>query len=58
VADFSTGGSECTTVVQVLDGQTCIDELLPETDGIFGMTPPELPLPDANGSKGDQLRLF
>lgn len=47
-------------MIQVLDGQTCISELLTEIDGAFGMTPPEwaLPASGASGSKGEQLRLF
>jgi hypothetical protein len=60
VADSSTDGSANTVAIQVLDGQTCIDELLTEIDGTFGMTPPEWALParDASGSKAEQLRLF
>jgi hypothetical protein len=60
VADSSTDGSANTVAIQVLDGQTCIDELLTEIDGTFGMTPPEwaLPASGASGSKGEQLRLF
>jgi hypothetical protein len=59
VADSSTDGSANTVVIQVLDGQTCISELLTEIDDTF-MTPPEwaLPVSDAGGSKGEQLRLF
>jgi hypothetical protein len=57
VADSSTDGSANTAAIQVLDGQTCIDELL--TD-MFGMASPEwaLPASDARGSEGHQLRLF
>jgi hypothetical protein len=60
VADLSTDGSANTAAIQVLDGQTCIDELLTDIDGMFGMASPEwaLPASDANGSEGRQLRLF
>ena len=52
--DSSTDGSANTVVIPVLEGQTCIGELLPEFKDVLGMTPPEWGPPDAGG----QLRLF
>lgn len=45
-------------VIPVLEGQTCIGELLPDFKGLFGMTPPEWDVPDADGPAGGQLKLF
>ncbi|MEV7133751.1 hypothetical protein AB0N24_12765 [Arthrobacter sp. NPDC093128] len=56
--DSSTDGSANTVVIPVLEGQTCIGELLPDFNDVLGMTPPGWGPPDADGSAGGQLRLF
>ncbi|MDQ0077693.1 hypothetical protein [Arthrobacter oryzae] len=58
MADSSTGGSANTVVIPVLEGQTCIGELLPDLKNLLGTTLPEWGLPDADGSADGQLPLF
>ncbi|WP_181039033.1 hypothetical protein [Arthrobacter sp. Y81] len=58
MADSSTDGSANTVVIPVLEGQTCIGELLPDFNDVLGMTPREWSPPDADGAAGGQLRLF
>ncbi|MBT2536032.1 hypothetical protein [Arthrobacter sp. ISL-69] len=58
MADSSIVGSADTVVIPVLEGQTCIGELLLDFNDVLGMTPREWGPPDADGSAAGQLRLF
>jgi hypothetical protein len=58
VADSSTEGSANTVVIPVLEGQTCIGDLLPGFRDVLAMTPPQWGSPDADGSADGQQRLF
>ncbi|CAN7153083.1 hypothetical protein [Arthrobacter sp. LjRoot14] len=58
MADSSTDGSANMAVIPVLEGQTCIGELLPDVKEMVGMSSPEGALPDFNGSPDGQLTLF
>ncbi|MFF1383906.1 hypothetical protein ACFVWT_10130 [Arthrobacter sp. NPDC058288] len=58
MADLSTEGSANMAVIPVLEGQTCIGELLPDVKEMVGMSLPEGALPDSSGSADGQLTLF
>ena len=60
VGNLSTDDSECLTVVPVLDGQTCIDELLMDLGDVLSVNALIQMLPEAgvDGIPGGQLRLF
>ncbi|MBT2596963.1 hypothetical protein [Arthrobacter sp. ISL-72] len=58
MADSSTDGSANTAVIPLLEGQTCIGELLPEIKDLLEPIPSEWGQPDADGSVGGQLTLF
>ncbi|WP_160292474.1 hypothetical protein [Arthrobacter sp. SPG23] len=58
MADSSTEGSANVAVIPVLEGQTCIGELLPDVKYMVGMSSPEGPLADPDGSADGQLTLF
>ena len=63
MADSSTDpsantGSANTAVIPVLEGQSCIGELLPDFHDIVGMSSPEGALTDAVESADGQQMLF
>jgi hypothetical protein len=45
-------------VIPVLEGQTCIGELLPDVKDMVGLSAAEGALPDSDGSLDGQLALF
>ena len=45
-------------VIPVLEGQTCIGELLPDVKYMVGMSSPEGPLADPDGTADGQRTLF
>jgi hypothetical protein len=63
VADSSTDlststGSAHAAVIPVLEGQSCIGELLPDFKEVVGMASPGWPLTDAAESADGQQMLF
>jgi hypothetical protein len=58
VADSSTESSSNAVVIPVLEGQTCIGELIPDFKRLFGVTPPEWDASDGDGPADGQLKLF
>jgi hypothetical protein len=63
VADSSTDpsantGSANAAVIPVLEGQSCIGELLPDFQDVVGMSSPERSLMDAVESADGQQMLF
>jgi hypothetical protein len=63
VADSSTDpsantGSANAAVIPVLEGQSCIGELLPDFKDVVGMSPPEWGLTDSVDSADGQQMLF
>ncbi|MEK0155758.1 hypothetical protein [Arthrobacter oryzae] len=63
MADSSTDlsantGSANTAVIPVLEGQSCIGELLPDFKDVVGMSPPGWGLTDSVDSADGQQMLF
>ncbi|WP_104140417.1 hypothetical protein [Arthrobacter sp. ZGTC131] len=60
MGNLSTDDSDCLTAVPVLDGQTCIDELLLDLGDVLSVNALIQMLPEAgvDGIPGGQLRLF